>query len=93
MHLDDAAKERIDYNRHIKVQGCKTRIGYKCRENEKQKTQFETFFGGFYFVLATENFVSGVFVFCGLAISFAMGGLNRKLQNHKKRKHQKQNFR
>ena len=44
--------------------------------------------------MAPENFVLGVFVFfCDFAMSFATGCMNRKLQNHKKRKHPKQKFR
>ena len=49
-------------------------------------------FGDFYFFLAPENVVFGVFVFCDFTICFAIGGARRKLQNHKKRKHQKTHF-
>ena len=75
------------------------RVGYKCRENEINIINSTRIifcfavFGHFYFFLAPENFVFGVFVFYVFAISFAMGGVNRKLKKHKKRKHQKQNFR
>ena len=47
----------------------------------------------FIFFVCRENFIFDVFIFYGFAICFATGGAGRKLQNHEKRKHQKQNFR
>ena len=50
-------------------------------------------FKGFYFFVARENFVFGVFIFCDFAFFFGTGAARRKIQNHKKWKHQKQNLR
>ena len=41
----------------------------------------------------TKILFFGFSVFSVFAISVATGGVNRKLQNHKKRKRQNQNFR
>ncbi len=46
-------------------------------------------FDDFLFFSCSQNYFFGVLVFSNFAISFATGGVNRKLQNWKKRGHQK----